>query len=166
MSQRGQALTELALLSIVLIFILLGADDFARLYQQNTALQEAAREGARHAAFYSSGTNTNPYLNNSASIVSVVNTVLTGAGLVGPVTWQGSSQCPANAGAAPNSVNQVYVYGCIPTAAASCPGAPAGSGQDVDIAVLMRFNLVVQSNLFFGPAFPMVGDAHFRVQGC
>lgn len=162
--QRGQALVELALCSIVLLLILLGATDFARLYQQHTALQEAAREGARHAAWYAGGTN--PYLNNTTSIDRVISTALTGAGLTQPVVPKGTTQCPANTGTPPPDTSQIWVYSCIPSAASACPGAPAGSGQDVEIAVIIRFGLIVQSDLFFGPDFPMVGDAHFRVQGC
>ncbi len=164
--QRGQALAELALSSLVLMLILLGAIDFARLYEQNTALQEAAREGARFAAIYSGGLN--PNLSN-AKIQPVVSTVLSGAGLLQngqTLVMQSSAQCPATGGAYPPDTSHIWVYTCIPTAASACPGQPAGSGQDVEVAVLMRFNLVVQSNLFFGSAFPMNGDAHFRVQGC
>ena len=60
--EAGQALTELAIASVVLILIIFGAVDLARLYNAQTALQEATRVGARHAALYDSDANINPFL--------------------------------------------------------------------------------------------------------
>lgn len=163
--QQGQAMVELALLSVVLVLIMMGVLDFARLYQTNTALQEAAREAARHAAWYDGETDTNPFLSN-AQIRPVIATVMNGAGLAQTVVMKSASQCPANDGPAPPDTTQIWVYTCLPTSAAACSGAPAGSGQDVDVGVVLKFGLIVQSSLLFGPDFPMRGDAHMRVQGC
>lgn len=159
--QRGQALSELALLSLFLIVILIGAVDLTRVFQFDTALQEAAREGARHAAWYDGGTN--PFLDNT-DIKATVATVLKGAGITDTIVP--GTACPADGGAAP-AVGTVNLYTCLPSASSACPSAPAGSGQDVDVAVIMQFSLASQFSLGgYAPTFPIVGDAHMRVQGC
>lgn len=177
--QRGQALTELALVSVLLILILLGVVDFARLFQFDTALQEAAREGVRHAAWYDGGSNTNPYLKDS-EIRNVVNTVLDGAGITNSVIQQTPASCngsgpqhgPPFSFPASSTVSQPWLYVCYntdngsPTTQASSPACTGGTcgGYDIEVAVLMRFGLVVQNGPF-GPSVPIFGYAHVRVQG-
>lgn len=187
--QRGQALTELALSSVVLMLILLGLIDFSRVFYFDTALQEAAREGARHAALYNSLNNSNPYLNNT-DIKTMVDRVLAGAHLPASTL---QSQCPGS-GAPPNppyssslypvnnnaGVNQPWLYICynasavtnqqVPTPTGSESTAPACvgvcGGFDVLVALLMNYGMVegfMPSQL--GGAFPMVGYAHIQVQG-
>ena len=47
--ERGQALVEFALVSIVFFLLVFGIFDFARLFQSWVTVQHAAREGARYA---------------------------------------------------------------------------------------------------------------------
>lgn len=177
--QTGQALVELAVSSVVLVLLLLGILDLARVYQFDTALQEAAREGVRHAAWYEGLSGTNPYLDDS-DIQSVVNTVLKGAGIPNAVVQQTPATCN---GAGPDygppftfpaalTINQPWLYVCYSTATGSpttygtpppCPVSGCG-GYDIEVAVLMRFGLIIQSGPF-GPSIPIVGYAHMRVQG-
>jgi TadE-like protein len=106
--RRGQALTELALVSAVLILVLLGVIDLARVYQFQTALQQAAREGARYAVQYDGGSNSNPFMcekkisgcpasgfTGQGGIKDVVDKVLTGAGL--PASTMGTGCTGASA---------------------------------------------------------------------
>ena len=105
--RRGQALSELALVSAVLILILLGVVDLARIYQFQTALQEAAREGARTGVIYDGSTNSNPYFCDvtavgcpaagflGGAIKDKVDTVLKGAGLPASVLKPGCTGATA-----------------------------------------------------------------------
>jgi Flp pilus assembly protein TadG len=62
LKSRGQSLTELALLLPLLVLILLGTVDLARVYNSYVTLTNAAREGARYGATHplnpSGATNT------------------------------------------------------------------------------------------------------------
>lgn len=60
--ERGQALTELALVTPLLLFLLLAAVDVGRLFYTYIGVQNAAREGAAYGSLHptwwaSSGTN-------------------------------------------------------------------------------------------------------------
>jgi Flp pilus assembly protein TadG len=48
-SQRGTALVEFALVSMVFVLLIFGIIDFGRLFQSWVTVQYAAREGARYA---------------------------------------------------------------------------------------------------------------------
>src|ERR1700731_148361 len=48
--RRGQALIEMALITPLLLFILLGIVDLGRAYYQYTVMTNAVREGARYVA--------------------------------------------------------------------------------------------------------------------
>jgi hypothetical protein len=48
-SERGQALVEFAMVSIVFFMMVFGLIDFARLFESWVTVQHAAREGARYA---------------------------------------------------------------------------------------------------------------------
>ena len=172
--QGGQALTELALLSVVLILILLGAVDLARVFQFSTAVQEAAREGARHAAWYDTGTDKNPYLPTSQAttteVSNQISTVLKGAGLLrsGQTLSITYGTCPANSGAAPANGTTVNAYvGVDGTAPSGVTCSTTNGGHDVEVYVVMLFSLIVGTNVIgVGPKFPVTGDQHMRVQGC
>ncbi|MEW5992559.1 MAG: TadE/TadG family type IV pilus assembly protein [Chloroflexota bacterium] len=53
-SQRGQALTEFALIAPVLLLIVVAIADFGRLYNSMVAIESAAREAADYGTFKSS----------------------------------------------------------------------------------------------------------------
>lgn len=72
-TRRGQALVEMAIMAPALFLIVLGASDLARLFYYSTAITNAAREGARHGAYYdplNGGSNT---YDNDSAIFSAVN---------------------------------------------------------------------------------------------
>jgi Flp pilus assembly protein TadG len=51
-TKRAQALVELGLMALPLFLIVLGATDLSRMFYYTTAVTNAAREGARHGAYY------------------------------------------------------------------------------------------------------------------
>ena len=51
-NKRGQALVEMALMAPVLFLMVLGASDLSRLFYYSTGITNAAREGARHGAYF------------------------------------------------------------------------------------------------------------------
>lgn len=136
---------------MVLILILLGAVDFARAYQFDTALHEAARVGARHAALYDALDNINPFLCDQTlsgscppagittypgnqGIKDMVDASLQGAGLPAS-SWPPSRVCPGSASNAysppfpstfyPTTINTPWLYICYDT-----EGSPPASGQE------------------------------------
>jgi hypothetical protein len=149
--QEGQALVELAFTSVILILILLGTVDFARAYQFDTALHEAARVGARHAALFDAENNINPFLCDQTlagqcppaglttypgnqGIKEMVDASLQGSGLPAS-SWPTNRVCPGSATNAynppydssfyPTTVNTPWLYICYDTEASN----PA-SGQE------------------------------------
>src|SRR5712692_6069274 len=62
-TQRGQSLVEFAISSIVLLLLMMGLLDLSRAFYYAVNLQGAAREGARHGAWFDTATRVNnkPY---------------------------------------------------------------------------------------------------------
>ncbi len=71
-SERGQSLTELALLLPMLLLLVLGTLDLARIYEVYVSIQNAAREGARYASAKPT---------DSAGVTAAVNRELTNTGI-------------------------------------------------------------------------------------
>ncbi len=71
-AERGQSLTELALLLPFLLILILGSLDLARIYDVYVSIQNAAREGARYAS-------AKPM--DSAGVTAAVNRELTNTGI-------------------------------------------------------------------------------------
>jgi Flp pilus assembly protein TadG len=66
--RRGQALVEMALITPLLVFILLGIVDLGRAYYQYTVMTNAVREGARYAsANWSNSPGGGPATNSNAA---------------------------------------------------------------------------------------------------
>src|SRR5438105_13287475 len=63
--QRGQSLVDFAISSTVLLLLAMGLIDLSRAFYFSVALQGAAREGARHAPWYSTNLRTNNFLQDS-----------------------------------------------------------------------------------------------------
>ncbi|HKV29713.1 MAG TPA: TadE family protein [Candidatus Dormibacteraeota bacterium] len=72
---RGQALVEMALITPLLVFILLGIVDLGRAYYQYTVMTNAVREGARYAAVNWSNTSGGGAATNSNAASAPFNTV-------------------------------------------------------------------------------------------
>jgi Flp pilus assembly protein TadG len=180
--QRGQSLVEFAISSIVLLLLMMGLLDLSRAFYYAVNLQGAAREGARHGAWFDTATRSNTYLDD-ADIMSAVNSSLSGAGLTGtfvpgaclaPTDGNGINNKPYSSAAFPVSTQQVNVYICY-----SPPGGGAQLGTlaahptdnswrlgDINVSLLMNFGIVtpfIQS--IFGNGINLTYNEHFTIQG-
>lgn len=192
--QRGQAATELAISSIVLLLILAGLIDLSRVFYFNVDLLGASREGARHGVWYDVPTRTNPYLYDG-EVLNAVNANLVGAGLPAATGNQSvSTGCPiptdGNAygnppytqNLYPTAVNSPYVYLCYtppnPANAGCSIGTTAVASRtgpttdncwrlgDLHVIVLMSYGLVtpILQN-FLGNGFQVAANSHMEIQG-
>src|SRR5450756_254160 len=89
-TQRGQSLVEFAISSIVLLLLMMGLLDLSRAFYYAVDLQGAAREGARHGAWFNTSARANLFLDD-ADIMQAVDQSLGGAGLTG--TFVPSAAC-------------------------------------------------------------------------
>jgi len=180
--QRGQSLVEFAISSIVLLLLMMGLLDLSRAFYYAVNLQGAAREGARHGAWFDTATRSNTYLDD-ADIMSAVNSALSGAGLTGtfvpgaclaPTDGNGVNNKPYSSASFPASTQQVNVYICY-----SPPGGGAQLGTlaahptdnswrlgDINVSLLMNFGIItpfIQS--IFGNGINLTYNEHFTIQG-
>src|SRR6185437_9700846 len=96
--QRGQSLVEFAISSIVLLLLMMGLLDLSRAFYYSVNLQGAAREGARHGAWFNTSARTNNFLDD-ADIMTAVNQGLNGAGLTANFIASGSCLSPSDGNA-------------------------------------------------------------------
>jgi Flp pilus assembly protein TadG len=140
---RGQALVELSLLAPLLIALGLGTSDFGRAFGLNEAINGAAREAARQAAYYDYNTATNPTYNSDSLILQVAQKELgatgTGAKLsLAPIPDQSQSFCSAPpATAYPTTADTGLLYLCRTAAASSADGR-----NHVTVSILWRMQLL------------------------
>ena len=182
--ERGQSLVEFAISSILLVLMLMGLLDLSRAFYYAVALEGAAREGARHGAWFDTASRLNPYLDD-ADIMTAVNQSLKGAGLVGVL--QPNPSClasadgntannkPFAASAFPASPQSVNVYICYTQPAPvstqtgtmlSHPNDNAWRLGDVNVSLLMNFQLItpfIQG--IFGQGINVAYNEHFTIQG-
>ena len=187
--QRGQSLVEFAISSLVLILLLMGLLDLSRAFYFAVNLQGAAREGARHGAWFDTATRANKYLDDD-DVMLAVDQALAGAGFNGtnlplpvqvktggclnPTDGNTFNNKPYAAAAVPPSTGQLYVYICYtyPGGAiqkGTMPTAPLDSSWrlgDINVSLVMNFALVTPliQNLF-GNGIPLVYNEHFTIQG-
>src|SRR5712692_1159821 len=157
-TQRGQSLVEFAISSIVLLLLMMGLLDLSRAFYYAVNLQGAAREGARHGAWFDTASRSNTYLDD-ADIMAAVNSALAGSGLTGtfvpggclsPTDGNTVNNKPYSTAAYPASTQQVNVYICY-----SPPGGGAQLGTlaahptdnswrlgDINVSVLMNFGII------------------------
>jgi Flp pilus assembly protein TadG len=180
--QRGQSLVEFAISSIVLLLLMMGLLDLSRAFYYAVNLQGAAREGARHGAWFDTATRSNNFLDD-ADIMSAVNSALSGSGLTGtfvpggclaPTDGNGVNNKPYSSAAYPASTQQVNVYICY--------SSPSGGPQlgtmaahptdnswrlgDINVSLLMNFGIItpfIQS--LFGNGINLAFNEHFTIQG-
>src|ERR1700738_3161928 len=79
-SPRAQSLVDFAISSTVLLLLMMGLLDLSRAFYYSVNLQGAAREGARHGAWFNTASRANNYLDD-ADIMQAVNQSLNGAGI-------------------------------------------------------------------------------------
>jgi Flp pilus assembly protein TadG len=181
--QRGQSLVEFAISSIVLLLLMMGLLDLSRAFYYAVNLQSAAREGARHGAWFNTASRANIYLDD-ADIMSAVNSALAGSGLVGtfvpggclsPTDGNSINNKPYAAAAFPATTQRVNVYICYTPPAGG--GPPIGTLAahpldnswrlgDINVSILMNFAIITPfiQNLF-GNGIPLAYNEHFTIQG-
>jgi Flp pilus assembly protein TadG len=179
-AQRGQSTVELAISSIVLLLLLTGLLDLSRVFYYSVIIHNAAREGARHGAWYDVTARQNPYL-DQADIQSAVNDVLTEAGLPSaslrsgcPTPSDGNSvyNPPYQSSAYPTSTNQPYLFICYDNGSSSLPASTPPSvpdtywQHDLNVTVIMAYGLVTgfMQNVV-GNNIRVASNAHMTVQG-
>ena len=175
---RGQSLVEFALSSVVLLLLVGGLVDIGRAIQVSETLANAAREGARHAAWFDAPRQRTPYLFDS-EIKAMVDQELTASSLPASVLKNPGSTCPSVAdgnvyhnapyvnGAYPAAVNQPWLYICYDnTAGVDFTSAATGQGgQDVNVIVLYTYSpLTPLIGGQFGN-FHLAANQHITVQG-
>lgn len=186
---RGQSLVEFAISSTVLLLLAMGLIDLSRAFYFSVALQGAAREGARHAAWFNTAGRYNPYLDD-ADVLTAVTQALQGAGIqpaqitqlhnpscLSPTDGNTNTNKPYSAASFPTTPGQVYVYQCYSTPAPGSTqtgtrGAAPLLGDnsqrlgDVNVSVLMSFQLItpfIQG--MFGNSINLAYNEHFTIQG-
>jgi Flp pilus assembly protein TadG len=157
--QRGQSLVEFALSSVVLLLLVGGLVDIGRAIYVSEALSNAAREGARHGAWFDAPRKTNSYLYDAEiksavdaqlATISIPASVLKNPGTTCPSTSDGNSffNPPYADSAYPNVANQPWLYICY----ANTPGldftSPAGNQGQQDLNVIVLYA--------YGPLTPLV----------
>jgi Flp pilus assembly protein TadG len=182
--QRGQSLVEFAISSIVLLLLMMGLLDLSRAFYFAVNLDGAAREGARHGAWFNTASRKNIYLYNQ-TIWDTVNQSLSGAGIVGTGVAQANCLAPTDSNAfnnkpyassaypaTPQAVNIYICYtypgGSSQTGTMAAPGPPDNSWRlgDINVSLLMNFQLItpfIQS--LFGNGINLAYNEHFTIQG-
>lgn len=132
-----------------MFLVVLGASDLARLFYYSTAVTNAAREGARHGAYYdplNGGSNT---YDNDSAIFSAVNAEGSYLNLTEPchpnsACTGGLTNCPSYPYAstlypAITSSNAGYVFICFNN---STTATSAAIGQPIRVTILYSFKPV------------------------
>ena len=177
----GQAATEFAISSVVLLLILFGLIDFSRVFYFDTGLHGAAREGARHGAWFDTPNRRNPYLDNT-DIQAAVDQSLAGVFGVSNSLFAGNCPAPADGNAYHNppyiasayppvgTYNRPYLYICYNNNPGLNLTTPPNDNsyrlQDLNVILLMNYGLVtgfMQSQI--GRNIPIAAFAHIVIQG-
>ena len=176
--QRGQSLVEFAVSSVVLLLLVGGLVDIGRSIYVTEALSNAAREGARHGAFFDAPNLSHPYLYD-ASIKAAVDTELAAISLPASVLKNPGNTCPnvtdGNAyhnppyvsSAYPGAANQPWLYICYNNTPGLDFTSPATNQAQLDLNVIVLYT--------YGPLTPLVKsqfnvfqlavNQHLTVQG-
>jgi Flp pilus assembly protein TadG len=169
--QRGQSLVEFAISSVVLVLLVGGLVDVGRAIYFSEALSNAAREGARHGAWFDAARQTNPYISES-QIKTAVDASLGAIGI--PQSVLKSSNCPTPSDgntfhnppfpdtAYPPAGNQPWLYVCYNNAAGPPPSAVIG--LDLNVIVLYTYSPITPvANQQLG-LFHVAVNQHITVQ--
>ncbi len=172
-------MVEFALSSVVLLLIVGGLVDIGRAIYVSEIISSAAREGARHGAWFDAPNQSHPYLDD-AQIQAAVDLELTAMWPAGSVLKNsGGTTCPtptdgnayhnppyANS-AYPTTANQPWLYICYDNTNGVDFTSPATgqSQQDVNVIVLYSYGpLTPLITAQFG-TFHLAANEHITVQG-
>ena len=176
--QTGQSLVEFALSSVVLLVIVGGLVDIGRAVFVSEVLSSAAREGARHGAFFDAPNQGHPFLTD-AQIKSAVDAELATISLPASVLKNPGNTCPnptdgnpyhnppyANS-AYPTTANQPWLYICYDnTPGVDFTSPPSGqSQQDVNVIVLYSYGALTPLITAQLGSFHLAANEHITVQG-
>jgi Flp pilus assembly protein TadG len=183
--QRGQSLVEFALSSTILLLLAMGLIDLSRAFFYSVSLQGAAREGARHGAWFNTAARANLYMDDT-DIMTAVRQSLYGAGLtdaqitlvntngcLAPTDGNTATNKPYPQSAYPTTPQTVNVYICYTTPGGllygTWPSHPTDNSWrlgDVNVAILMDFQLITPfiQNIF-GSGIDLAYNEHFTIQG-
>jgi Flp pilus assembly protein TadG len=183
--QRGQSLVEFAISSMVLLLLAMGLIDLSRAFYYSVSLQGAAREGARHGAWFNTAARQNNFLDDT-DVLQAVRQALYGAGFSDPqIHLMSQAGClapsdsnangnkPYPASAYPAAAQNVNVYICYTdpygNQTGSRPAPPLDNSWklgDINVAILMNFQLItplIQG--MFGNGINLAYNEHFTIQG-
>jgi len=172
-------MVEFALSSVVLLLIVGGLVDIGRAIYVSEIMSSAAREGARHGAWFDAPNQAHPYLDD-AQIQAAVDLELRAMWPAGSVLKNpAGTTCPtpsdgngyhnppyANS-AYPTTANQPWLYICYDNTNGVDFTSPAGgqSQQDVNVIVLYSYGpLTPLITAQFG-TFHLAANEHITVQG-
>jgi Flp pilus assembly protein TadG len=176
--QFGQSLVEFALSSVVLLLLVGGLIDIGRAVSLSEVLSSAAREGARHGAWFDAPTRAHTYLDD-AQIKAAVDAELTANSLPRSVQKNPGTTCPAptdgNAfhnppfanSAYPPTANQTWLYICYNNTAGLDYTSPATNLSTLDLNVILLYTYGPLTPLLtaqFG-TFHLASNEHMTVQG-
>ena len=164
--------------SVVLLLLIGGLVDIGRSIYVSEAISNAAREGARHGAWYDAPTLSHPYLYD-AQIKATVDTELASISLPSSVLKNPTSTCPTTgdgntlhnppyvSSAYPPTANQPWLYICYNNTPGLDYTSPATNMGQLDLNVIVLYTYgpltpVVKSQ--FG-VFQVATNVHMTVQG-
>jgi Flp pilus assembly protein TadG len=182
---RGQSLVEFAISSTVLLLLAMGLIDLSRAFYYSVSLQGAAREGARHGAWFNTAARANLYLDD-ADVMQAVDQALFGAGFsssqitqvttlgcLAPTDGNSAFDKPYPQSAYPTTPQTVNVYICYTDPSGNLFGSLASHPTDnswrlgdINVAILMNFQLItplIQG--LFGNGLDLAYNEHFTIQG-
>ncbi len=176
--QGGQSLVEFAVSSVVLLLLVGGLVDIGRSVFVQETLSNAAREGARHGAWYDAASLSHPYLDDS-HIKAAVDAELAAISLPASVLKNPGSTCPASSDgnayhnppyiseSYPPTANQPWLYICYANSPGLDYASPATNmgQQDLNVIVLFTYGPMtplVKSQFGF---FQVAVNQHMAVQG-
>ncbi len=178
LKEGGQSLVEFAVSSVILLLLVGGLVDIGRSIYVSEALSNAAREGARHGAWFQAPSQSHPYLYDDEikvevdaelATISLPASVLKNPGTTCPTTSDGNTvhNPPFVSSAYPATANQPWLYICYNNTPGLDFASPATNQGQLDLNVIVLFT--------YGPLTPLVksqfgvfevaANEHMTVQG-
>jgi len=171
-------MVEFALSSVVLLLLVGGLVDIGRSIFIDEALSNAAREGARHGAWFDAGTLSHPYLDDAQikaavdaelATISIPASILKNPGTTCPSVTDGNSfhNPPYATSAYPATSNQPWLYICYNNSPGLDFTSPATNQGQLDLNVIVLYQYgpltpVITSQFGF---FRVAANEHMTVQG-